>query len=189
MLTLGVTKELGLYGDSISEICQEYAKRRKIAKKIKLNWRSQKRSLLDSIHRAKNPSWTRLFEIHKKLRFRYWDSRPIEGIVKRVVLLKMRLDTGTSTSIARFKTLVFRMVAPKIGIDLGLKNQMTCSDMTEPYSRENLTRQHADALAMAQRANKKRRVTKIHAKMANRRRDWAHKKTSKIVNPLVDRCW
>src|SRR5262249_51546277 len=44
-LTAGAGHELGLHTDTISEVCQEYARRKKIAKKIRLKWRSQKRSL------------------------------------------------------------------------------------------------------------------------------------------------
>jgi IS605 OrfB family transposase len=69
----------------------------------------------------------------------------------------------------------------EIGIDLGLTNQLWCSDMDEPYSRENLTRAHEEGLAMAQRARKKKRVKAIHAKIANCRKDWAHKTTTAIV--------
>jgi putative transposase len=54
--------------------------------------------------------------------------------------------------------------------------------MDEPYSRENLTRTHEDVLAMAQRANKKKRIKTIHAKIANCRKDWTHKTTTAIVN-------
>jgi IS605 OrfB family transposase len=54
--------------------------------------------------------------------------------------------------------------------------------MEEPYSRENLTRTHEDALAMAQRARKKKRVKAIHAKIANTRKDWTHKTTTAIVH-------
>jgi transposase len=67
-----------------------------------------------------------------------------------------------------------------IGIDLGLTTQITCSDGVT-YSRENLTRQYEDDLAMAQRAGKKKRVKAIHAKIQNVRNDWTHKVTTAIV--------
>jgi hypothetical protein len=38
------------------------------------------------------------------------------------------------------------------------------------------------ALAMAQRANKARRVKAIHAKIANTRKDFLHKETTKIAD-------
>ncbi len=67
-----------------------------------------------------------------------------------------------------------------LGIDLGLKSQIACSDDII-YSRENLTRTHATALAMAQRAHKKRRVKALQATMANIRKDWTHKATTAIT--------
>ena len=68
----------------------------------------------------------------------------------------------------------------EVGIDLGLKNQMSCSDGVV-YSRTNLTRHHEDALAMAQRAGKKKRVKTIQAKIAHTRTDWTHKATTDIA--------
>ena len=44
-LTAGAGHEFGLHTDTLSEICQEYARRKRTAKKIRLKWRSRKRSL------------------------------------------------------------------------------------------------------------------------------------------------
>src|SRR5215467_6502165 len=49
------------------------------------------------------------------------------------------------------------------------------------YSRANLTRVHEHALAIAQRAHKKKRVKAIQAKIANTRADWTHKATTAIA--------
>jgi transposase len=68
----------------------------------------------------------------------------------------------------------------ELGIDLGLTTQIACSDGVV-YSRENLTRTHETALAMAQRAGKKRRAKAIQAKIANTRADWTHKATTAIA--------
>src|ERR687887_387843 len=43
-LTAGAGHKLGLHTDTLSEICQEYAQRKKTTKKIRLKWRSRKRS-------------------------------------------------------------------------------------------------------------------------------------------------
>ena len=59
----------------------------------------------------------------------------------------------------------------EIGIDLGLKDQVTCSD-GEKYSRENLTKKYEIQLAMAQRAHKVKRVRAIHAKIKNKRKEF-----------------
>jgi putative transposase len=181
-LCAGAGVELGLHSDTISEICREYVAKRVAAKKRRLKWRSRKRSL------GWVPFKTRFLKIegdsikYLQRRFRFWLSRPMNGMP----------TTGRFTQDARgrwyvnFQCEVDDPGIPTghtdIGIDLGLTNQLWCSDMDEPYSRENLTRKHEDALAMAQRANKKKRVKAIHAKMANCRKDWTHKTTTAIVH-------
>lgn len=181
-LTVGAGQELGLHSETVSAICQAYAKSRRQAKKIKLRWRSRKRS------RGWIPFKTRFLKIagdsirYLGRRFRFWLSRPIVGTLK----------TGSFTQDAcgywyvNFQCEVDAPGIPlgnaEIGIDLGLKNQLACSDMDEPYSRENLTRQHEAALGMAQRARKKKRVKAIHGRIANTRKDWAHKTTTAIAN-------
>jgi IS605 OrfB family transposase len=180
-LTAGAGHELGLHSETVSAICQEYAKSRRQAKKVCVHWRSRKRSL------GWVPFKTRFLKIagdsirYLGRRFRFWLSRPIEGTMK----------TGSFTQDAcghwyvNFQCEVDDTGVPlgdaEIGIDLGLKNQRACSDMDEPCSRENLTRTQEEALAMAQRAHKKKRVKAIHAKIANTRKDWAHKNTTAIV--------
>jgi putative transposase len=180
-LTAGSSTELGLHSDTISEICREYVAKRQASHKRRLKWRSKKRSL------GWVPFKLRFLKRHDdsltylKRRYRFWASRPIEGTPK----------AGSFTQDARGRWYVNIQCAvddpglptgeTDIGIDLGLTNQLWCSDMDEPYSRENLTRAHEDALAMAQRAGKKKRVKAIHAKIANCRKDWAHKTTTQIV--------
>ena len=67
-----------------------------------------------------------------------------------------------------------------LGIDLGLTSQIACSEGVISR-REHLTRQHATARAMAQRAHKKRRVKALQATMANIRKDWTHQATTAIA--------
>jgi len=74
----------------------------------------------------------------------------------------------------------------QIGIDLGLKDKVTCSDGVK-YDRENLTKKYEEKLARYQRAHKKKQVKNLHAKIKNKRKDFSHKvsheicSTSKIV--------
>src|SRR5713226_4521172 len=184
LLTLcaGASVELGLHSDTLSEICREYVTKRQASHQCRLHWRSRKRSL------GWAPFKTRFLKMdgdsirYLQRRFRFWASRPIEGTPK----------TGSFSQDARGHWYVNIQCAVNdpgmplghadIGIDLGLKNQLACSDEDEPRSRENLTRTHEDVLAMAQRAHKKKRVQAIHAKIAHCRQDWAHKTTTAIVN-------
>lgn len=113
--------------------------------------------------------------------FRLWFSRAVEGVIKE----------GSFTQDARGRWYVNLQCTVEdepqqslgldgVGIDLGLKDQIACSDGMV-YSRENLTRQYEDELAMAQRAGKKKRIKAIHAKIKNKRKDWTHKVTTAIV--------
>ena len=179
-LTAGTSKDLRLSADTIQQVCTEYVTRRKQFKKITLKWRSKKRSL----------GWMPFKAAYMKLegdtvtycghRCRLWLSRPIEGTVK----------TGSFTQDARGRWYVNLQCEvadatepvgqTDLGIDLGLINQIACSDGVI-YSRENLTHTHEIALAMAQRAGKKKRVKAIQAKIANTRKDWTHKATTAIA--------
>jgi putative transposase len=179
-LTAGAGHELGLHTDTLSEICQEYVRKRKQCKKIKLKWRSQKRSLGWIPFKGRCVRLEDDTVVYKGRRFRLWLSRSVEGVIK----------TGSFGQDAQgrwyvnFQCEVDDPETPpgttEIGIDLGLTDQIACSNgMT--YSRVNLTRVHEDALARAQRARKKKRIKAIHAKIANCRKDWTHKVTTAIV--------
>jgi putative transposase len=179
-LTAGTSKDLRVSADTIQQVCTEYVTRKRQFRKRKLKWRSRKRSL----------GWIPFKAAYIRLqgdtvtycgqRFRLWLSRPVEGTVK----------TGSFSQDARgrwyvnFHCAVPDAIAPigqaEIGIDLGLTHQIACSDGSI-YSRENLTRQHDTALAMAQRARKTKRVKAIQAKITNCRKDWTHKATTAIA--------
>jgi len=67
-----------------------------------------------------------------------------------------------------------------VGIGLGLKDFVTLST-GEKIQAQRIYRGAEKALAVAQRARKKRRVRSIHAKIANRRNDFQHKLSARIV--------
>lgn len=181
-LTAGTSKALGLSAHTIQQICTEYVTRRWQSKKARLRWRSRKRSLgwipfkVRSIRldgdQVTYCGWT----------FRLWLSGPVEGTLK----------TGSFVQDARGRWYVnlqcdvedepqMQLGLHGVGIDLGVKDQIACSDQDEPESRGNLTRRYEGELAMAQRAGKKKRVKAIHAKIKNARKDWTHKRTTEIV--------
>ena len=179
-LTAGTSKDLRLSADTIQQVCTEYVTRRKQFKKIKLKWRSRTRSLGWIPFKA---AYIRLHDdtvTYCGHRFRLWLSRPMAGVVK----------TGSFTQDAcgRWYLTLQCDVADAaepvghldLGIDLGLKNHIACSDGVQ-YSRANLTRHYEEALAMAQRAHKTRRVKAIHARIAHVRKDWTHKATTAIA--------
>lgn len=67
-----------------------------------------------------------------------------------------------------------------IGIDLGLKDFATLSTGAKIKNLRHY-RQHEQALAVAQRANKKRRVKAIAAKVTNSRKDHHHKVSAELA--------
>lgn len=178
-LTAGCTKELGLQGHTIQRVCDEYVTRRRQFKKARLNWRSAKRSLGWIPFDSEGIRIKGDVAIYLKRRFRLWLSRPIEGVIK----------TGSFNQDARGRWYINLQCevedqagsgTESIGIDPGIKDQLTLST-GQKFTRNSLTRQYEARLAMAQRAGKKRMVQAIHAKIANARKDWAHKVTSEIV--------
>lgn len=67
-----------------------------------------------------------------------------------------------------------------IGIDLGLKSFATLSD-GRAIEAPRIYRRHEQRLAVAQRARNKQRVRRLHAKIANCRRDFLHKASTELV--------
>lgn len=179
-LTAGTSKALRVSADTIQQVCTEYVTRRKQCKKLKLKWRSRKRSLGWIPFKAAYVTLQRDTVAYCGHRFRLWLSRPLAGTLK----------TGSFTQDARghwyvnCQCDVADAAAPvgtaALGLDLGLTTQIACSDGTR-YRRDNLTRHYADALAQAQRAGKKKRVQAIQAKIANVRSDWTHKAATAIA--------
>ncbi|MEM1009922.1 MAG: transposase, partial [Myxococcota bacterium] len=176
-----------LHSQTIQAITKEYVTSRKQHRKAKLRWRSAKRKTLGWI--PFKASGVRLADdtiTYRGISYRFWKSRDWPQDAKLV--------TGSFNQDSRgrwYVNLQFKWeVKPpkpegeqKLGIDLGLKTLVTCSDGTR-YERENLTRQSEEKLALAQRANKKKQVKALHAKVKNKRKDWNHK----VSTDLVKRC-
>lgn len=74
----------------------------------------------------------------------------------------------------------------EVGVDLGLKEVATCSNGLKLESKQ-FYRELESKLGIAQRANKKQRVKAIHAKIKNRRLNYIHQFTTRLVreNTLI----
>lgn len=179
-LTAGAGHEFGLHTDTLSEICQEYVRRKKTARKIKLRWRSPKRSLGWIPFKGRCVRLGDGEVTYKGRHFRFWQSRAVQGSIKTGSFAQDACGRWYVNFQCDVETPGKPLGEAEIGIDLGLKNQMACSDGTI-YSRENLTRKHEAALGMAQRAHKKRRVKALHTKIKHCRKDWTHKTTTALV--------
>jgi putative transposase len=67
-----------------------------------------------------------------------------------------------------------------VGIDLGLKDFLATSDALMVEARQ-FYRDQEESLAIAQRAGKKARVRAIHARIKQRRKDFLHKLSTRLV--------
>jgi putative transposase len=71
---------------------------------------------------------------------------------------------------------------PSLGIDLGLRTFAAFTDEAlPPIEAERFYRDLEPALARAQRAGHRNRTRAIHAKIANRRKDFLHKLSTRLV--------
>ncbi|MCP2010428.1 IS605 OrfB family transposase [Duganella sp. HSC-15S17] len=182
-LTQGSSKELGLHSGTINAVCEQYAKSRAQKKRPFLRYRGKK-----------NLGWVPLKGRELKREgdafrfagntFRVFNCRPLpEGKIKDGTnfsrdsrgnwFLNIVIEVDVMAANAR---------APVrgVGIDLGLKDFATLST-GEKIEAQRIYRGMEQALAVAQRAHKKRRVKAIHAKIANCRNDFHHKLSSRLV--------
>jgi IS605 OrfB family transposase len=176
----GVSKELEVSSISIGEVCRTYVQSRN-ANKRSLRFRSSfgaRRSLGWIPFRRPTTDGNSITYLGKKYRFFGAKRRPVPNVIK----------TGAFVEDARGRWYVcFTVEVPElpagvgaIGIDLGLKTLATLSNGETVPALQHY-RRYQDALATAQRAGNKRRVSAIHAKIANARRDHIHKATTKIA--------
>jgi IS605 OrfB family transposase len=184
-LTSGASKVLPLlHSQTIQAISKEYVKARTQHKKAKLRFRSAKNRTLGWIpFKASGVKFEDDTIKYRGKEYRLWLSRPVpEGC---------KLVTGSFNQDSEgrwYVNLQFKMERSesqpqgdrRIGVDLGLKTQATCSDGVK-LERPNLTKKYEKELATAQRARKKKRVRKVHAKVKNTRKDWNHKKTTELI--------
>jgi len=182
-LTSGSSKELGLHSGTVNAVCEQYAKSRSQKKRPYLRYRGKK-----------SLGWIPLKGRDLK---REGDSFSFAGNTFRVfnsrALPEGKIKDGTNFSQDSrgnwFLNIVIdvAVVPPDarqpingVGIDLGLKDFATLST-GEKVDAQRIYRDAEKPLAVAQRANKKKRVTAIHAKIANQRKDFHHKLSNRIV--------
>lgn len=181
-LTAGSSKELGLHSGTVNAVCEQYAKSRSQKKRPYLRYRGKK-----------NLGWVPLKGRDLKREgdafrfagntFRVFNSRPLpEGKIKDGT------DFSQDSRGNWFLNIVIETAdAPEakplnsgVGIDLGLKDFATLST-GEKIEAQKIYRNTEAALAVAQRTRKKKRVTAIHAKIANQRNDFHHKLSTRLV--------
>jgi IS605 OrfB family transposase len=183
----GASKEgLGIGSAVFQQIAEEYATRRKQHRKVKLRWRKSggaRRSLGWIPFKARSVVWRNGQVRFQGLHLGVWDSYGLAGY---------ELGAGTISEDSRGRWYMNVSVKAKpaqrseskrqLGIDLGLKTFAGFSD--EQLANVEAQRFYRDlepALATAQRARKKRRVKAIHARIANRRKDFLHQLSTRLV--------
>ncbi len=178
-LTTGSSKELGLHSQTVQAVCEQYATRRQQFKKRKLRWRG-KRSLgwiPFKVSGVKVVEDTVRYAGHD---FRFWNSRNIPGPIK----------CGSFSQDSRKHWYVnFVVDVPEqepttgtthIGIDLGLKTLATCSDGRK-IEAPRWYRSKQRKIAEHQRKKRSKQARNLHAKIANRRKDFLHKESDRLT--------
>ena len=186
--TDGASKEgINLHSQTIQAIASEYATRRKQFKKVRLAWRKSggaRRSLGWVPFKKSGITYA-----HGQIRYgKVWLSlRDSYG------LTDYELGPGNISEDSRGRWYINICATPKqkpmqqrslfndsTGVDLGLKDFAATSDGAVIEARQ-FYRKMEEKLAVAQRANKKDRVKALHAKIANRRKDFHHKLSTSLV--------
>ena len=183
-LTCGASRELGIHSGTINAVCEQYAKSRSQKKRPFLRYRSRRRSLGWVPFKGRDLKREGDAFRFAGRTFRVFNSRALpEGKIKDGSnfardrkgnwFLNIVIDVNTMAPVAR-------QPLRGVGIDLGLKDFATLST-GEKIAAQRIYRGAEQALAVAQRARKKRRVRAIHIKIANRRNDFHHKLSHRLV--------
>src|ERR1700724_1023367 len=197
----GVTRgdcALHLPVQAVQEIAEEYARRRRQHRKVRLAWRKSggaRRSL----------GWIP-FKV-RTIRYRggqiyfagrwlsLWDSYGLGSFELRAgcfsadsrgrwylnVCVPRVQRVGEERNKPAVRSILDRSV-PSLGIDLGLRTFAAFSDEAlPPIEAERFYRALDPVLARAPRARHRNRYRAIHAKIANRRKDFLHKLSPRLV--------
>lgn len=177
-LCTGSGKELGLHSDTVIAVCRQFVASRD-AKRRRPRWRGKKSLGWVPFNAARAIQVKDDAVVYLKRRYRFWNSRPIEGAIK----------CGSFAQDARGRWYINLQCEVEedenhgqgeVGIDLNLKNLATCSD-GEVIPNLRHYRRYEKQLAMAQRANNKKRVQAIHAKIADSRKHHLHEASTRLV--------
>lgn len=179
-LTAGTSKELDLHAHTIQQVCIRFDTSRRTNRKPWLRWRGKK-SLGWVPFNKGYVSFDGSNFIFRGVRY--------EPMHLRDILHGARFGAGSFNQDSRGRWYLNVPVEiecsaeppnGEVGIDLGLKSLATLSN-GEEIATPQFYRKSEESLAMLQRARKTKRVAAIHAKIANRRKDFLHKQSTKIA--------
>lgn len=181
-LTSGTSKELGVRSKSIEQVCRNHYNARIKHKKHWLKFRGKKSLgwIPFRAHCLRNNGEEFLFN---GATFSVFGFREIPENAKFV-------DGGSFSQDAKKRwhlNVVIEFPEPKInreqnaiGIDLGLKTTATLSN-GDKIEAQNFFRKQENRLAQAQRGNKRKLVRSIHAKVANKRKEFLHTNANRLT--------
>lgn len=182
--TAGATKEgLKISCATVQMVGAEYVTRRRQFRKAKLRWRASygKRKALGWIpFRSDVIKYVNGQIKYKGYFFSFWDSYGLS---------KYKLGSGNFSQDNRGRWYANICVEPEvkkstgtsaIGIDLGLKEFLTTSDGFQ-VDAQQFYRKEEPKIKRAQRARNKKQVKNLHAKVKNRRKDFLHKLSTRLV--------
>lgn len=190
-MTSGATKEgLSLHSQTVQAISAEYCTRRKQFKKTRLRWRASRgpRRALGWIPFKASAISYRNGQVHYQGKaLSLWDSYGLADCTLRSGnfsedargrwYLNVTVDVKRPDKPARTPE-----ASASLGVDLGLNDLAGFSDPAlENVEAKRFYHDLEPALAVSQRADNKRRTRAIHAKIANRRKDFLHKLSTRLV--------
>ena len=178
-LTAGCSKELGLHSQTVQAVCEEYATRRKHAKKRTLRWRG-KRSLGWIPFKASGIKVVDDTVTYAGHTFRFWKSREIPGTIKMGNFAQDARGRWYVNFVCEVADEAPTTGTKQIGIDLGLKTLATCSDGSKIEALQ-FYRGQQKKVAEHQRKKRSRQSKNLHAKIANRRKDFLHKESDRLT--------
>jgi IS605 OrfB family transposase len=187
--TRGATKEgLELHSQTVQAVNEQFVQHRQTAQKARLRWRvsNPKRASysLGWIPFKKSALTYRAGQVHfMGVPIGLWDSYGLSAY---------ELGAGSFSEDARgrwYLNITVRTLRPEkralsgikdLGIDLGLRD-FTATSEGDKVAAEQFYRDLEPAIAQAQRAGKKARSRSLHAKIKNRRKDFLHKLSTRLV--------
>lgn len=182
-LTAGAGKEMGLHSHTIKRIAHEFANRRDKARRAGLRWRGYKSLGWIPFNTGHvGVAEAGIFKFNSQVfEAMHWRDELAPGIKIRAGSFN-RDCRGRWYINALIETACTSMpIRKSVGIDLGLKDLATLSDGRR-IEAPKFYRASEAALANAQRSRKApKRVRNIHAKIANRRKDYLHKVSAAIA--------
>ena len=179
-LTAGAAPMLDISAQTVCKVCERYEASRKTARRHKLRFRGKKSLGWVPFH-SQSIKFDGENFIFRKISYTPMHSRSelYQGI---------KLGDGSFNCDSRGRWYINVPVQVEldalpgnrsVGIDLGLKTLAQLSTGETVYT-PSFFRKSEQAIAFASRAKKTKRVRNIHAKVANRRKDFLHKASSEI---------